>query len=292
MLFCRIWTFSFLLQLLTIEKIRQMNTEDRWIIASLILSFVGVVSAALLKDPGPIGISVFVILALLILACYQTRSPRLAWLLVFGALQDSESSGQIGSMSNIFIRLCIKIILDSNCWPLFIYAIRLVAHHCAIRIFHFTNRGTMAEQYSDHAHHLARMALPPWYEQFAAPAAPGITLRMGWCFPILHSGSFLLTADARFQSHRLPYFYISHNPGAAPSLADYSSAHLSCSGAQFVLRWFNEQESPCAFERIWHFHDTSFPHHFLLALLQPILQMFAWLIEAHFGRVQQTPLQI
>src|SRR5262245_58087537 len=63
-----------------------LNSEDRWILASLALSFIGVVSAAVLKDPRPIGISVFVILALLIFACYQTRSARLAWLLIFGVV--------------------------------------------------------------------------------------------------------------------------------------------------------------------------------------------------------------
>ena len=63
-----------------------LNTVDRWVVASVILSFVGVGSAAFVHNPLPIGISALIIIALLILACVQTRSPRLGWLLIFGLI--------------------------------------------------------------------------------------------------------------------------------------------------------------------------------------------------------------
>jgi hypothetical protein len=139
-----------------------MNTEDRWIIASLILSFVGVVSAALLKDPGPIGISVFVILALLIFACYRTRSPRLAWLLVFGAVAGF---GELWA-DWIHVEYFGFKLLASPLYMPFGWWLTIVQFgYFTLRIAERWRSSTAIMLIT-----LLGMALPPWYEQFAAPA--------------------------------------------------------------------------------------------------------------------------
>ena len=131
-----------------------LNTEDRWIIASLSLSFIGVASAALFKDPRPIGISVFVIVPLLILAWHQTRSARLGWLLIFGA---AAGFGELWAdwIHVEYFRFAgvSKLFWIQTAGFTFIYAIRLVAHCCAIRILRVKTRGAMAEQYCDPDHH-------------------------------------------------------------------------------------------------------------------------------------------
>jgi hypothetical protein len=148
-----------------------MKTEDRWIIASLILSFIGVVSAALLKGPRPIGISVFVIITLLIFACYHTGSSRLAWLLVFGAVAGF---GELWAdwihveyfHSLVYLDYFGFKLLASPLYMPFGWWLTIVQFgYLAFRIAERWRNSTAILIIT-----VLGMLLPPWYEQFAAPA--------------------------------------------------------------------------------------------------------------------------
>jgi hypothetical protein len=148
-----------------------MNSEDRWIIASLILSFIGVVSAAFLKNPAPIGISVFIIIALLFFALHQTRSPRLAWLLMFGAVAGF---GELWSdwihveyfHSLVYLNYFGFKLLASPLYMPFGWWLSVVQFgYFAIRTAERSRSSTAIVILT-----VLGMLLPPWYEQFAAPA--------------------------------------------------------------------------------------------------------------------------
>jgi Domain of unknown function (DUF6989) len=148
-----------------------LNSEDRWIIGSMILSFIGVVSAALLKDPRPIGISVFVIVPLLILTWQQTRSPRLAWLLIFGAVAGF---GELWAdwIHVEYFHLLVYLnyfgfkLLASPLYMPFGWWLTVVQFgYFALRLAERWRSSTAIIIIS-----VLGMLLPSWYEQFAAPA--------------------------------------------------------------------------------------------------------------------------
>ena len=61
-----------------------ITAEDRWIIASLVLTLGGTILGALLAEPRAFGITALTVIGLLFIVWAVTRSPRLSWLLVFG----------------------------------------------------------------------------------------------------------------------------------------------------------------------------------------------------------------
>ncbi len=148
-----------------------MGREDRWIIGSLVLSFIGVVSAALLKDPRPIGISVFVIVPLLILAWQQTRSPRLAWLLIFGAVAGFGELWADWIHAEYFHSLVylnyfgFKLLASPLYMPFGWWLTVVQFGYFALRLAERWRSSTAIMIIT-----LMGMVLPPWYEQFAAPA--------------------------------------------------------------------------------------------------------------------------
>src|SRR5262245_25893505 len=148
-----------------------MNTEDRWIIGSLVLSFIGVVSAALLRDPRPIGFSVFIIITLLIVASTHTRHPCWAWLLVFGAVAGfgdlwadwihSEYFHSLVYLDYFGFKLLASPLYMPFGWWLTVVQFGYFAFRLAERW-----RSSSAILIIT----LLGMLLPPWYEQFAARA--------------------------------------------------------------------------------------------------------------------------
>lgn len=148
-----------------------LNSEDRWLIASLILSFIGVASAALLKDPRPIGISVFIIVPVLILAWHQTRSARLGWLLIFGAVAGFGELWADWIHVEYFHSLVyqnyfgVKLLASPLYMPFGWWLTVVQFGYFALRLAERWRSSTAIMIIT-----VMGMALPPWYEQFAAPA--------------------------------------------------------------------------------------------------------------------------
>jgi len=61
-----------------------ITTEDRWVIGSMVLTFVGVILGARLAEPRAFGVTTLIVIGLLFIARSVTHSSRLSWLLVFG----------------------------------------------------------------------------------------------------------------------------------------------------------------------------------------------------------------
>jgi len=61
----------------------KLNLEDRLIVASMVIPIGGIVVGALLAEPRAFGVDAFIVMALLIVGRFVTRSRRLAWLLPF-----------------------------------------------------------------------------------------------------------------------------------------------------------------------------------------------------------------
>src|SRR5215510_3598133 len=61
-----------------------ITTEDRWVIGSIVLTFVGVILGARLAEPRAFGVTTLIVIGLLFIARSVTHSSRLSWLLVFG----------------------------------------------------------------------------------------------------------------------------------------------------------------------------------------------------------------
>lgn len=148
-----------------------LNTEDRWILVSVILSFTGAASAALLEDPRPIGISVFIIIAVLIFAWLQTRSPRFAWLLVFGFVAG------VGELCADWIHVeYLRSLVYTD-----YFGFRILASPSYMPFgwwLTVVQFGYLAQRLTNHLRTgiaiaiptLLGMLIPPWYEQLAAPA--------------------------------------------------------------------------------------------------------------------------
>jgi hypothetical protein len=149
----------------------KLNSEDRWIIISTIMSLAGVALAALLRNPAPIGISVFVILGFLLLAQQKTKSSRIAWLLVFGFV-----AGFVELLADwIHVRTYqslvyndyfgLKIAASPSYMPFGWCITVLQFGYLALRLAElkpaFIAIGIPA---------LLGFLFPPWYEELAAPA--------------------------------------------------------------------------------------------------------------------------
>jgi hypothetical protein len=63
-----------------------MSSEDRLIGLSIVITFSGIMLAALLGNPGIIGTTAVVVILLLLIGWLRGRSDRLAWLLIDGLI--------------------------------------------------------------------------------------------------------------------------------------------------------------------------------------------------------------
>jgi membrane-bound metal-dependent hydrolase YbcI (DUF457 family) len=61
-----------------------LSAEDRWIVGSMVLTVAGIVSGAVRRDPRAFGITTIAVIGVLLIGSAITRSPRFAWLLLFG----------------------------------------------------------------------------------------------------------------------------------------------------------------------------------------------------------------
>ncbi len=148
-----------------------LNTVDRWVVASVILSFIGVASAALVHNPLPIGISAFIIIAILILACVRTKSPRLGWLLIFGLIAGVGELWADWIHVEYFRSLVyldyfgFRIVASPSYMPVGWWITVVQFGYLALRL---TDRYPVWIAIAIPT--FFGMLLPPWYEQFAAPA--------------------------------------------------------------------------------------------------------------------------
>jgi hypothetical protein len=155
----------------TVKLLRLLNLEDRVIVASLIVTMGGIVLGALLAEPRSFGITALIVIVMLIVSWVVTRSPRLAWLLVFGLVagvlelwSDQVHVEYLGSLVYIDY-FGFKLLSSPLYMPVGWWLTSVQFGYLALRLADRWPRWKAVGLVS-----LLGMSLPPWYEEFAAPA--------------------------------------------------------------------------------------------------------------------------
>lgn len=151
--------------------LRAMNRDDRLVVASLIVTMGGIVLGALLAQPLLFGINTFIVIGMLIVGWRATRSPRLAWLLLFGLVvgvlelwADWIHVTYFGSLvyTDYFgFRLLASPLYMPIGWWLTGVQFGYLGLRVAERWPRWKAVGLIT---------VLGMSIPPWYEEFAAPA--------------------------------------------------------------------------------------------------------------------------
>lgn len=161
--------------------VQALNLEDRVIMGSMILTLAGVSLGAVLSDPRAFGLTALIILSLLVLSGWLTRSPRLIWLLVFGLV-----AGVLELWADWVHVMYLRSLVYTD-----YFGFRLLASPWymplgwAVTVMQF---GYLALRLHDRwslgrvlgALTALGMLLPPWYEEFAAPARAWSYPPKGW----------------------------------------------------------------------------------------------------------------
>ena len=151
--------------------LRSLNSEDRLILGSLLLTLAGIIVGALLAEPRLYGITALAVIGMLIVGCYLTRSPRLAWLLPFGLIagvlelwSDWVHVAQLGSLvyTDYF---GFRLLESPSYMPIGWWLTSVQFGYLALRLSDRWPRWAAVGLVT-----VLGMSLPPWYEEFAAPA--------------------------------------------------------------------------------------------------------------------------
>lgn len=149
----------------------QISSEDRLIGLSIVITFSGIMLAALLGNPGIIGITAVVVILLLLIGWLRGRSDRLAWLLIFGLIAgilelwaDWVHVTQLGSLvyTDYF---GFPILASPSYMPIGWWLTVVQFGYLALRL-----KERWPTWMSIGMVTVLGMALPPWYEEFAASA--------------------------------------------------------------------------------------------------------------------------
>ncbi len=153
------------------KLLRAWNVEDRLVVASMVVTMGGIVLGALLAEPRLFGIDALIIIVALIVGWAVTRSPRLAWLLVFGLVVgvgelwvDWVHVEYFGSLvyTDYF---GFRLLASPSYMPVGWWLTAVQFGYLALRLAESWPRWRAVGLIA-----LLGMSIPPWYEEFAAPA--------------------------------------------------------------------------------------------------------------------------
>ena len=149
----------------------KITTEDRWVIASLVLTLSGIIVGALLAKPRAIGITALIVIVLLLIVWSVTHNPRLSWLLVFGLVAGvlelwADWVHVVYFHSLVYTDYFgFQLLASPSYMPVAWWLTVVQFGYLALRL---------AERWPAWAAiglpTLLGMTLPPWYEELAAPA--------------------------------------------------------------------------------------------------------------------------
>ena len=150
---------------------RKLNFEDRLVIISLVVTIGGIMLGAYLAEPRAYGVTALIVIFMLIVGWGLKRSPRLAWLLLFGLVagvaelwSDWVHVDHFGSLvyTDYF---GLKLLGSPSYMPVGWWLTAVQFGYLALRLSDRWPRWMTVGLIS-----LLGMSLPPWYEEFAAPA--------------------------------------------------------------------------------------------------------------------------
>ncbi len=158
-------------------------TQDRLVVGSLVLTVGGTALAALAKAPALYGLTALIVIGILLGGAYVTRGQRLTWLLVFGLVAGVlelwsdwlhvEHLGTLTYTDYFGGRLLASPLYMPVGWWLTCVQFGYLALRASDRWPQWMAVGAIT---------LLGMPIPPWYEEFAAPAR-------AWYY--VHSGPVL-----------------------------------------------------------------------------------------------------
>ena len=153
------------------ELLKILNKEDRIVVGSMVLTMCGVILGALLAMPSAFGISTIVVILLLFAGWRVTQSERLKWLLLFGfvtgvleLLSDWLHVVHLGSLvyTDFF---GFKLLSSPSYMPIGWWLTVVQFGYLSIRLSDYLPQWIVVSVIS-----VLGMSIPPWYEEFAAPA--------------------------------------------------------------------------------------------------------------------------
>jgi hypothetical protein len=151
--------------------LRSITAEDKLIIASLFLTFGGILLGAILREPRMYGITAIIVIIILIVGTYLTKSPRLSWLLVFGVtagvLELWSDWIHVASLHSLVYTdyFGFKLLESPAYMPVGWWLTCVQFGYIALRLSEKWSDGVAVGAIS-----IMGMLLPPWYEEFAKPA--------------------------------------------------------------------------------------------------------------------------
>jgi hypothetical protein len=148
-----------------------MTIEDRWIIVSITLTLSGIVLGALFAEPRMFGITALTVIGLLLIVWSVTHSVRLSWLLLFGL---------IAGVLELWADWVHVVYFHSVVYADY-FGFQLLASPSYMPIAWWltvVQFGYLGLRLADRwpawvavgVPTVLGMTLPPWYEEFAAPA--------------------------------------------------------------------------------------------------------------------------
>lgn len=153
------------------KLLRALNTEDRLVVGSMALTLGGIILGAILAEPRLYGITTFAVIGLLIIGRLVTRSRRLGWLLLFGLVAGMlelwsdwlhvEKLGTLVYTDYFGLRLLASPLYMPIGWWLTCVQFGYLALRLGERWPKWAAVGLIV---------VLGISLPPWYEEFAAPA--------------------------------------------------------------------------------------------------------------------------
>ena len=135
------------------------------------VTFSGILLGAILREPKSYGFTAIVVIVILIAGTYIIRSPRLSWLLVFGAtagvLELWADWIHVASLHSLVYTdyFGFKLLESPAYMPIGWWLTCVQFGYIALRLSEkWSNRMVVA------IISMMGMLLPPWYEEFAKPA--------------------------------------------------------------------------------------------------------------------------
>jgi len=153
------------------KLLRALNSEDRLVIGSMILTMGGIILGAILGQPRLYGVTTLVVIGFLVIGWVVTRSARLAWLLLFGLVAgilelwaDWLHVEHLGTLvyTDYF---GFRILASPSYMPIGWWLTCVQFGYLALRLSERWSQSVTVGAVT-----LLGMSLPPWYEEFAAPA--------------------------------------------------------------------------------------------------------------------------
>ena len=148
-----------------------LNKEDCIVVGSMVLTMSTVILGALLAKPSVFGIGSLVVIMLLFAGWRITQSGRLKWLLLFGfvigiaeLLPDWLHVVHLGSLvyTDYF---GFKLLASPSYMPVGWWLTVVQFGYLSIRLSDYLPQWIVVSIIS-----VLGMSIPPWYEEFAAPA--------------------------------------------------------------------------------------------------------------------------